>query len=384
MLAARIATSGIFWLNGLLLGVWVVHIPVLQQRTSISTVEVGWLLLVLGICAWVGMQLSGFLCDRIGSHTVISVGLVTMGVAVLGLPLPDNRTELAAVIVVLGFSNGLVDVAQNAQGVLIQQLYRRPVMSSLHAFWSLGGLAASLGSGALLAASVPFFVTVGLAGTFAAVGMVLSRGFLIRSPRPVPRSKADTGNARAPQPWSSRVLLLGTLAFVLMLSEGVAYDWSAVHVRTEVGASEAVAALAFGAFSFTMAIVRLVADRFVAAWGPGRFVQRSASVGALGLVIAALAPGPEIAIAGWAVFGVGLAGCAPQLYSAAGAIDPQRSGTYLSRVVGLGYLGLLAGPAAIGFLTSWVSLSTALLLPVAGCLVAAVCSMRVLSDPEMK
>ncbi len=137
-----------------------------------------------------------------------------------------------------------------------------------------------------------------------------------------------------------------------------------------MGASKSVAAWAFGAFSVTMTLVRLVADRVVARIGAAAYVQRAALVGAVGLLGAALAPNAAVAIAAWAVFGVGLAGCVPQFFSAAGNIDPAAAGTYLARVTGTGYLGLLAGPAVIGILTNWVSLTTAFAVPIVGCLLA--------------
>ena len=153
------------------------------------------------------------------------------------------------------------------------------------------------------------------------------------------------------------MVLIALLAFALFLSEGVAYDWSTVHLHDSLGADKSVAAWAFGAFSLTMTTVRLVADRLVARIGSAAYVQRAALVGAAGLSAAALAPAPGSAIAGWAVFGVGLAGCVPQFFSAAGRIDPDNAGLYMARVTSLGYLGLLAGPALIGILTRWVSLA---------------------------
>lgn len=189
----------------------------------------------------------------------------------------------------------------------------------------------------------------------------------------LPPSAATTREAGVPParaPWTVRVVILALLAFLLLLSEGVAYDWSTVHLHDSLGSSKAVAAWAFGAFSVTMTLVRLVADRAVARIGAAAYVQRAALVGAVGLLGAALAPSAVLAIIAWAVFGIGLAGCVPQFFSAAGNIDPSAAGTYLARVTGAGYVGLLAGPAIIGILTNWVSLTTAFTVPIVGCLLA--------------
>ncbi|KIF01558.1 hypothetical protein PL81_34905 [Streptomyces sp. RSD-27] len=87
--------------------------------------------------------------------------------------------------------------------------------------------------------------------------------------------------------------------------------------------------------------------------------------------MAVAAPAVPVALAGWTLFGAGLSGCVPQLFSAAGHADPDAAGANVSRVAGLGYLGMLAGPAVIGPLTRLVPLGPALLLPVACCAFAA-------------
>jgi hypothetical protein len=85
--------------------------------------------------------------------------------------------------------------------------------------------------------------------------------------------------------------------------------------------------------------------------------------GAAGITVVALSPWIWMALAGWALFGLGLSGCVPQLFSAAGHADPAAAGTNVSRVVGLGYLGMLAGPAAIGWMTRLVALNYTCLFP---------------------
>jgi MFS family permease len=376
---ARIATSGVFGLNGFLLGAWIVNIPTIKDRTGVDQADLGLILLVLGVMAWVGMQLSGPAVDRFGSRPVVVVATVLLSVALPGPAFATDGTQLVAALAVLGFFNGFIDVAQNAQAVVVEREYRRPIMAAFHAFYSLGGLIASVLGGALIALDVDVRVTLVIAAVVGVVTVLALRPSLVPAPAPVD----DAPETTARVPWTSRVLLLGLLAFSLLLAEGVAYDWSTIHLRDSLGSSETVAALAYGAFSATMTIVRLVADRVVGAWGPAAYVSRAALVGAAALLGAALAPTPALAVAAWAVFGVGLAGCVPQFFSAAGNVDTAASGTYLARVTSMGYLGLLAGPSVIGLLTHWVPLTTAFAVPIAGCLAAGLLARRAL-DPAQR
>src|SRR5690606_16661529 len=122
------------------------------------------------VFAWLGMQAAGFFVDRTGSAKAVIVGLLLM---CLVLPLPALATDvwtLGAALGLLGATNGVVDVAQNAQAVTVERAYGRPVMSSFHAWFSAGGFAASGLGGALLALGSPVPLSFLL---FSALGLAL-------------------------------------------------------------------------------------------------------------------------------------------------------------------------------------------------------------------
>lgn len=370
-----------FALNGFTLGVWVVNIPTIKDRTDVDQSMLGLLLLLLGGSAWVGMQVSGRVIDRFGSRPVVTTASVALCLTIAGPGFATSPWQLAIALTVAGFFNGIVDIAQNAQAVVVERAYGRPIMSAFHALFSLGGLLASIVGGTLIALDVDVRVTLVVAGVLGACVALGLRPSLIAAPA----APADDEQVpRRPTPWTSRVALLSLLAFALLLAEGVAYDWSTVHLHDSLDASKTVAAFAYGAFTITMTVVRLVADRIVAAWGPATYVSRAALVGAAGLLGAALAPTPLVAIIAWGVFGIGLAGCVPQFFSAAGNVDPEASGVYLARVTSSGYIGLLAGPSIIGLLTNVIPLTAAFALPIAGCLAAGLLAPRALAGAPVK
>lgn len=374
---ARISTFAIFALNGFVLGMWVVHIPGILERTGASTVTLGYLLLLMGGSALVGMQIGGRVIDGLGSRAVTVAAGLALSASLIGPALATSVAGLAVALCLLGAANGVIDVAQNAQAVEVERAYGRPIISAFHAFFSLGGLLASIVGGTLIAFDVDVRLALGGAGLAGIALALVARPGLLRS-----SIAAPTQGSAARAPWTTRVVILSALAFVLLLSEGVAYDWSTVHLHDTLHASKSVAAWAFGSFSVMMTVVRLLADRVVARIGAAAYVQRAAIVGAVGLLGAALAPNAATAIIAWGVFGIGLAGCVPQFFSAAGNIDPAVSGTYLARVTGTGYLGLLAGPAVIGILTHWIPLTTAFAVPIVGCVVAGLLAPRALRPAE--
>ncbi|WAL99743.1 MFS transporter [Streptomyces sp. Je 1-369] len=373
----RLATFAYFALNGFLMGMWIVHIPAVEDRAGISHAVLGWLLLLLGAGAFVGMQIVGPLTDRLGARIVVPVSAALCAAAVVLPGLATNVWTLGAALLAFGLGNGCLDVSMNAHAVQVERGYRRPVMSAFHATFSIGGVLAALVGARTLSWGWSPAATLGAVAALGVVAAAVSAPALLRpEPGSVPLPESPTPSRRGTP---RRIWVLAALALMLMLCEGVANDWSVLHLRDVLDAPAATAALAYGAFATAMTIGRLLADRVAARYGPVAILRYGAAVAAVGLTVAALSPWIPLALTGWTVFGAGLSGCIPQLFSAAGHADPETAGVNVSRVAGLGYLGMLAGPAVIGPLTHFVPLNLTFFLPVAFCAVAA-CAAGILRE----
>ncbi|MFD5571046.1 MFS transporter [Streptomyces cadmiisoli] len=369
--AARVATFTYFILNGTLLGMWVVQIPPVEERVGVSHAVLGGFLVLLGLGAFVGMQLAGPLADRLGTRTVLPASALLCS-ASLALPgLAADAWTLAAALIVFGFGNGCLDVSMNAHAVQVEKAYGRPVMSAFHATFSVGGVLAALAGAA---AASRGWTPAATLGTAAVLGMAVSVGAARRLLPAGPGPRVDqqpAANEPEKRTTTGRIWVLAVLALMIMLCEGVANDWSALHLKTILGASDSTAALAYGTFAAAMTVGRLLADRVSARFGPAAILRHGAAVAAIGITAVALSPWIPVALAGWALFGAGLSGCVPQLFSAAGHADEGAAGANVSRVAGLGYLGMLAGPAVIGWLTRLIPLNLTFFLPAACCVAAA-------------
>ncbi|SER76488.1 MFS transporter [Lentzea albida] len=365
--AARAATFTYFALNGFLLGLWLVHIPTVEDRTGISHAELGRLLLLLGLGAFLGMRAGGKVTDRIGVKLMVPIAGVVCSVTAFLPGVAVNQWTLGLALLIFGFGNGLIDVTMNAHAVVVERRYSRPVMSAFHATWSLGGVAAALTGARTLSWELSPATTLGAAAVLGVVVSLVTARFLLDEKEEQHVGAQTTGKRRAPR----RIWIMAVLALLVMLSEGAANDWSVLHLQDVLGAAPEVAAFAYGAFATTMTVGRLIADRVTAKIGPMAVLRWGSAIGAVGIATAALSPYIWLALVGWAIAGIGLSGTVPQLFSAAGHFEPGAAAANVSRVAGLGYLGVLAGPAVIGWLTHVVPLNIAFLLPVGLCLVAA-------------
>ncbi|MGW1973762.1 MFS transporter, partial [Streptomyces tubercidicus] len=290
--AGRLATFVYFTLNGFLLGMWIVHIPGIEQRAGIGHALLGWLLLLLGAGAFAGMQVAGPLTDRFGARTVVPLGAALCSAAVLLPGLATDAWTLGGALLVLGVGNGCLDVSMNAHAVQVERGYGRPVMSAFHATFSIGGVLAALAGARALDRGWSPAVTLGTVAVAGLVVAAVTAPALLRPDKTTAttpdRDAAHSAPAaptrrRTPQ----RIWVLAALAFMVMLSEGVANDWSVLHLRDVLDAPASTAALAYGAFATAMTVGRFLTDRVAARFGPAAVLRYGAATAALGLTTAA-------------------------------------------------------------------------------------------------
>lgn len=369
---SRIAVFVLFTVFGVDIATWAVHIPSVQQRTGVSTGTLGTLLLLVGAGALLGMQTCGHMVNRWGSARVGLIGSVAM-TSSLAFPLNAPSTAwLAVELVGFGLATGITDVAMNARAVTVEQEAGKPIMSAFHAMFSVGSVAGSLAGAATLAAGwgMPLTAAVVCGPGVAVVAVTAPHLWSARIDATTAGGPATGGGTVEPARKRRRLVLLGALAFLLLLTEGSAMDWSSLHAQDHLGVSKATGALAFATFVTAMTVGRFVADSVTARRGPVWVVRYGGVVAALGMGVVVASTALPLTLVGWVIFGVGLSGALPQVFSAAGNVAGA-TGTDFSRVVGCGYVGLLAGPALIGWLSELVSLNLSLLLPTVAVAAAA-------------
>jgi MFS family permease len=374
---ARISVTIIFLALGLSSTAWVARVPDIKRDLDLSAGALGVALLGAPVGLVLAVRFAGWAVARFGSRAVTVASGVAGALSLVPLGLSWNLGSLTASFVLIGAASGLMDVGMNAQGVAVERGYGRPVMSGLHAAYSIGGLGSALAGSAAAHLRVPVGPHMALCTALLLV-LVFSggRGLLGPSadavPEPVtgldgldgrdgdrerPASAARTGR------WT--LALLGVIGLCSFVGEGAMADWSAVYLRETLGSDPGIAGLGFAGFSVAMVLSRLAGDRLVARFGPVAVLRTGAVVGTAGLVAGLLAGHPAAAVAGFTVFGLGVSPVAPVTFSAAGSLPGVPAATGLSRVTAVGYSGLMAGPPVIGFVAEGAGLAWALAVPAA-------------------
>ncbi len=327
-----------FFVLGVASATWAARLPAIKEDLHLSDARLGLVLFAVPAGAVLTLPVSGRIADRFGAVRVTRIaGVATPAALILiGLgPQTGSLTVLVAALACYGALAGLLDVAINACGATLELAYGRPILSSLHAGYSIAGLAGA-GIGGLSAA-----LGIGPLPTFAATAVALIVGGLFAGPRMVipPASPQARPPEDAPRRLPSQIVVviwvLGLLALCGQLGEGAAGDWSAVYLHVDLGTSAAVAAAGLAAFSVTMAAGRMVGDRLAARFGSVRLVRGSGMPGRLGLGLAAGVadrhPGGgrgrvcARSARAWP-------GCFPQIVSSAVRLDPSRAGRNIGRI----------------------------------------------------
>ena len=364
--AARVAVAAIFFLNGTATANWLVRIPAVQEKLGLSEGTLGLALFGVAVGALVSMPWTGRLVARFGSRRVTQIAAFIFAGVFLLPPLAPNALALFVALVVLGAGHGALDVAMNAQAATVERQYARPIMSSFHALWSLGGLVGATMGGVIASRGVGLLTHLGALALV--VALVAGR---------IPSRMLPAGADATPEHASARrpqgvLIALGVLAFCVLLGEGAMADWSAVYLRDVTHAGPGLAAAGYAAFSLAMASGRLVGDSLRLRVSSAVLVRFGGALSALGLASGLAFESPWGAIVAFGAVGAGLSIAFPIALAAASALPGTSPGPAIATVSTFGYAGFLAGPPLIGFVAEATSLRGGLVVVVVSCVVVAV------------
>jgi len=326
------------------------------------------------------LPFAGRVIDRFGRRNVLCVSGVVFTAMLVAAGAAGGVVQIMVALTVFGVAFGLVDVAMNAEASRLEHEHDRPLMSSFHAFYSIGELVAA-------AAAIVFASTgIGLVPSFLVFAVPLAVGAVLVAPwikasrtaPPVEHGGLTGDQARKPlATYTFLVWVLAALATCGQVIEGAVAEWSGVYLRDSIHSSVGVAVYGYTAFALATTIGRLLGDRVEARLGGQRLFRSAAVVAVLGFVAVLTAPTPVTVIAGFGVIGFGMSVIVPQLYAAAGRLDPTSADRNMALVAGVSNIGQLGGPVVIGAIAAGMGLPVALLLP-ALMAVILVCSAGVL------
>lgn len=351
---ARLAVATIFFANGALVANWFSRIPDVKHQLGLSEGTLSLALLCMAVGALLAQPTAGWAIGRVGSRTV-TTAMALAYCALMVLPgFAPSLPLLAVSLLLVGASNGALDVAMNAQAALVENQYGRPIMSSFHGVWSVGGLlGAAMGA---LAASRGLTVGVHfmVAAAITALVMIAAlRGLIPDGPAPASHGPSFALPTRA-------LLPMGIVALCALICEGAIGDWGAIYLREGLGSAAGAAAIGYAVFACMMAGGRFAGDWLTTRFGSGNVVRTGGGLVVAGIGLAVVSMTPALAIVGYGLVGAGVSCIFPLIMSAAARTPGVRPGAGIAAMATAGYTGFLIGPPLIGGLAELLTLRGAL------------------------
>jgi len=344
-----------FLVHGLIVSSWVSRIASIKSALRLGDGELGLALLGTAIGSVAAVPFTGALVSKFGSKCTVKWTSIGFALALVLPAISHDGFTLFAALLVFGAMAGANDVAMNAQGVGTEKLLRVPVMSRFHALFSIGGIAGAALGGLVASRGVSSMAHL----AFAAAALMILASL-------APRFTVETRNGETrPGRMNLRrvpvaLLALSAIGFCIFLSEGAIADWTGVYLKQILRTTDGTAAAGYAVFSAAMAVFRLGGDAITAKIGRGWTIRGGATIAAAGLGLVVSTHSVAWAMGGFAAAGAGLSSVIPLVFAGGGRVASVSEGAGVATVSGLGYLGFLAGPPAIGFISQVASLRVGL------------------------
>jgi len=343
----RIAIIMYFFINGFLFANCTGRLPELKDYFNVSNSTLGTMLFTTAVGALVAMPLTGWLTTRLNSGKLTIYAGLLFCCVVPFIPYSQNIWIGRASFFMTGFFSGAMDITMNGQAVFVERKYKKTIMSSFHAAYSIG-MALGAGTGALFA---NYHYPLRYHLIYVAAGSIIV--LAIVSPV-ILQHQADNKAIAAGKSGKQRIPLLiwliAVIGFCGMTGEGSMVDWSAIYMHTVVGRTKAFSALAVGSFATAMTIGRLFGDRLIDRIGKQTILFCSCFAAITGLSIALLFISAPVVLTGLFLVGLGLSNVVPVTYSTAGNIKGIEPAAGIAIASTIGYSGFFIGPPAIGYL----------------------------------
>ncbi|ALX06285.1 MULTISPECIES: MFS transporter [Aeromicrobium] len=354
----RVAVSAGFLLQGFTFAALVTQTPRLQDRFDLGEGDVTVLLVGVAVVAGLGSVLAGVLATRRSSGTALTTSLVGIGAGAALVGWAPSYPLLIAAFTVYGVALGGVDASMNMQGVRVEALRGRSVMTGFHACWSVGGI---VGAG-YAALGLPLGVGLSVVAVVVVALAVASARHLAAD---APGTQVDDLAAAAtiPVPWRP-VLLFGLVICLFYSADTGTGSWSAVYLQQALGAASWLVPLGYAAYQVGALVSRLLGDQLVRRVGAARVVAGGAFLGVVGFAVVLAAPVAVLAVPGFLVAGLGIAVIAPLAFAAVGAaVPPEAADAAIARMNIANYMGAILGGAVIGAVAQGGWLRVAFLVP---------------------
>ena len=350
---------GIFFIFALSMGALFSRLPDLQVKLGLTEGQLGLLLLSMSVGALAGLTFSSPLIERLGARTTAFVTIFgASALYALAVFLP-SALWVAPVFFATGFLAGAVEINVNLETDRHEALLGRRIMSRAHGMWSLGFFVT-----ALIGAAVRQFGLSIEAHLVAALIVVVVAGSFVFAGITNAPPRADSHDGETPRIAFPTIALLPLclIGAAPLLVEGAGVDWSAIYMRDVFAVQPFVGGMGLTLFAFFMAVMRLTADPVVARYGPRDVAMVLLTLATIGALMVGFAPAPALALAGFALMGIGCSAVYPLAVSAAAQRTDRPAAVNVAALGQVSFVVFFLAPPLLGFVAEYLGIRNSYLI----------------------
>ena len=358
---------------GTLIGSYLPYLPFVKDRFGIgeSAFSMGFLLGAIGALA--SLPLAPWIIKKVGTRKAALV-MSVFYLSTVGFMMSAPSFALFLVLFLLvGLTISTWEIAVNSQASAIEDQMGKPVISSIHGFWSLGTF---IGSAAMAG-----WLALELNGLWLIWGLIVL-GFLalprvyaglLRREQIPAESTTESPPLRLKYVFYPPLMAIAFYMIAGYMLEGTFQDWGSFLIRelmlgrgaeivperlwstlpvaeADLRRSAAVSggiALAF--FTAMMTVGRLAGDTMITRFGRAGTLQIGGVIAVLGIVLATGEERSVLTYIGFALVGLGTANIIPQVIKTADSTPGLPPGVAISIITAVGFIAFLGGPVTVGF-----------------------------------
>lgn len=365
-----LAPAVLFLSLNIIFSTWAIYIPRITKNLDLSEADLGLAVFFVALGTLLIIPTVPRIIKKFRLGRVMTVAILSFCLLFSGPFLATNYISLCVALFCVGLTSGLTDVCMNTLVTHLEKKDRVQFMSLSHAFFSLGGMLGA-GIGSLV---MPFFPTALIHVLVVIALVVILNLFFIKY-----YVHIDTATEEKDQKFQIKnlkpLLGLAVIGFIVMAAEGAIGDWSALYLERVTLAATTLFGLGYAVFNGMMAIGRFFGDSISNAYGSRIILIGGCFLASMGFGLV-LTADTWLAILGFGIVGLGLSVVVPELFRYCGNLATIAPVQGISFVSGTGFVGLLLGPVALGFLAETFSLKSSFIALLVFTLFAALLGFR--------
>ena len=351
-----IQVMGIFFIQPFVLGVWLALIPEVQSGLNLDASQLALALMGAPAGMLTTLPFAGKVANTLGIRKIFYIGFPVYFFTITLTGLADGLDILFLVLFLAGVCGSLLTVSLNVHAGRVEKHTRRVIMNRCHGFWSLGIMAGSFLGSVLESESTVWMILIICASASFPVAWLLCLGL---------PSYENINSAEVPPSLfftQFPAILTGICLFTfgISMTEGAMANWASVYVKEILGPEAQGTGYGFGLFAAFVAFGRFIGDSLKIKLGTIKVAVIFVNISILGLIFLVTADELWLALAGFALIGLGVSVGFPLAVSATSSIDNKKEASYIAFLSLTALIGFLVGPPIIGFLADATNLKTGL------------------------